>query len=331
MKIAPAANLPRTSVVVGPCNGRLTIQGIARRVEYEHIYETNEESVLVFCAPEPGHLTLSIEGEEVFRYEQGSLVAPTRRVLLHDLLFNTSSIVKSALMQMCASILTELAESWLRLPENKAGHISHVIYNLVNRMREMRHGGLIALLPDSNAIDTARTTGKYRIPREAGIVLRNSLKDYVASRTGLENLFWQRTTKDTPESDDEALEKAIAHQQKEHDEEELEALVGTIGQLTTVDNALLLGPNLEVICAGYPIPTQGQKPTVYETQTLSGEPCEPYDIGQHGSRHRAAASFANQHPGGLTFVASQDGPLRCLHRPSGEDKVLLWNLRIPDE
>jgi len=327
IKIAPVANLPRTSVVVGPQDGQLTIQGIARRVEYEHLYETNEDSVLVFHAPEPGHLILSINGGEVFRYEQGRIVAPTRRVLLADLLFKTSSIVNAALMQICALLLDELTEPLLRLPDTKNWHISQVLYKLVKRMAEMRHGGLIAILPDTSNIDKVKPEGKYRIPRDAGPVLRNRLKEYVASRNSLEDLLWKRAT---PESDDEALDKAIAHQDKEHDEEELDALVDTIGQLTAVDNALLLGPNLEVVCAGYPIPTQEQeeKLAVFETETLLGELSAPYAISQHGSRHLAAAFFANRHPGGLAFVASQDGPLRCLHRPVGQETIFLWNLRI---
>lgn len=330
IKIAPIANLPRTSIVVGVQDGQVIIQGLARRVEYEHLYETNENDVLVFHAPEPGYLILSINGEEVFRYEQGRILSPARRVRLDVLLFNTSSMVNAALMQICASLRDELAEPLLQLPGTKNWHISQIFYKLVWRMGEMRHGGLIAILPDTSQIEKFRSEGKYRLPQSAGTVLRTRLKEYVASESIYQDLLWKRTTASTPESDEEVRDKAIAHQDKEHDKEELDALVDTIGQLTAVDNALLLGPNLEVICAGYPIPTQREeKLLVYEAESLLGEPGAPYVIGQHGSRHRAAAFFANRHPGGLVFVASQDGPLRCLHRPLGQEEILLWNLRIP--
>jgi hypothetical protein len=100
--------------------------------------------------------------------------------------------------------------------------------------------------------------------------------------------------------------------------------------LTALDNALLLGPDLKVIGAGYAVPTpDADTPRVHIAQDLQGTPGDVYDINQHGSRHRAAAWFAVNNPGGLVFLVSHDGPLRCLIRPSKDEKtLLLWNLRL---
>ncbi len=168
IKIAPIANLPRTTVVVGTVDGALTIQGIARRVEYELIYNTNEDDVLIFHAPEPGYLILSINGTEVFRYEQGRIVSPARRLPLDVLLMSPSSMVNAVLMQICASLRAELAEPRVQWRDTKNWNISEVLYKLVRRMGEMRHGGLIAILPDTSQIDRLRSEGKYRLPQNAG-------------------------------------------------------------------------------------------------------------------------------------------------------------------
>lgn len=344
VKLAPAANLPRTSIVVGPHDGQLRILGLARRVEYTGFYKVEgEDSVFILHAPEPGHLTLSINGIEEFRYEHGSLVPPTHRVYLHDLLFKTESVVRSALMSICKSLVDSNDKPRFLWFTDKEWYISSVVLGLVKQMGTMRHGGLIAILPDSSDIEHARNMGKYRLPPEDGTLLRSRLQEFAASRTGVEELFWSSTRKNASKTEDDSLDEAIDRQFEENDEEELNSLVESIGQLTAVDNALLLGPNLEVVCAGYPIPTQEKEPrvqgeaaqaeklVVHEAESLKGEPSALYAIEQHGSRHRAAAVFANRYQGGLVFVSSQDGPLRCLHRPRGRNEVLLWNVRLSDE
>jgi hypothetical protein len=331
VKLAPAANLPRTSIVIGLHDGQLVIQGLARRAERTDSPIDGEGNVLVFRAPEPGYLTLSIHGKELFRYELGSTVAPVQRVPLSDLLFSPKSVVRSALMSTCVALINALGEPLISFEGEKEQHISDVIYRLIQRMGAMRHGGLIAILPDSSAIEEARARGKYKFHRESGDLLSRRLQEYVESRASLVNMYWRRPTEGTQRSQDEELDEAITRQDKENDEEELDSLVDNIGQLTAVDNALLLGPNLEVVCAGYPIPNQGERFDVHEARSLQGELGAPYAIGQHGSRHRAASVFAYKHPGGLVFVASQDGPLRCLYRPPGQESVLLWSLRLPDE
>ncbi len=79
----------------------------------------------------------------------------------------------------------------------------------------------------------------------------------------------------------------------------------------------------------YGLPTKADTPPVHVAQDLQGTPSrDVYDINQHGSRHRAAAWFAFNNPGGLVFLVSHDGPLRCLIRHPKEEKTLLWNLRL---
>ena len=123
-------------------------------------------------------------------------------------------------------------------------------------------------------------------------------------------------------------EASAADEEERTAKEALDSLIANIGQLTALDNALLLGPDLKVIGAGFAVPTEAVTPTVHVAQDLQGMPGGVYDINKHGSRHRAAASFAYNNPEGLIFLVSHDGPLRCLIRPPKQEKTLLWNLRL---
>jgi hypothetical protein len=54
------------------------------------------------------------------------------------------------------------------------------------------------------------------------------------------------------------------------------------------------------------------------------------DFGSHGTRHRAAATYAADHPGAVVFVASEDGQVSCLFRDHRHPYVLLWRLGPAD-
>ncbi|WP_158623807.1 putative sensor domain DACNV-containing protein [Corallococcus llansteffanensis] len=335
VKLAPAAHLPRTAVVVGPRDGKLRIQGLARRVEYTEFHAEGEEDVFILHAPEPGHLVVSTQGREVFRYEQGAPVPPGRRVALHDLLFHEDSAVRSALLEQCATLVESLPKVQPLMGGNREWYVSNAVQGLIRKMGTLHHGGLIAFLPKQHDMERFRTRGKYSLPPEQGSLLRERLKRFVQARADLINGAWRAEAgraagAEAPE--DPELKKAAAEHDDKVTESDFQALVESIGQFTAVDNALVLGPELEVLCAGYQIaiPRSGP-PQVFEARTLQGRPGPHYPISQHGSRHRAAAVFANQHSGAIVFVASQDGPVRCLHRPPGKKKVLLWSLLLTED
>lgn len=335
VKLAPAAHLPRTAVVVGPRDGKLRIQGLARRVEYTEFHAEGEEDVFILHAPEPGHLVVSTQGREVFRYEQGAPVPPGRRVALHDLLFHEDSAVRSALLEQCAGLVESLPKVQPLMGGNREWYVSNAVQGLIRKMGALHHGGLIALLPKQHDMERFRTRGKYSLPQEQGSLLRERLKRFVQARADLINGAWRAEAgraAGTEAPEDPESKKAAAEHDDKSTESDFHALVESIGQLTAVDNALVLGPELEVLCAGYQIaiPRSGP-PQVFEARTLQGRPGPHYPISQHGSRHRAAAVFANQHSGAIVFVASQDGPVRCLHRPPGKKKVLLWSLLLTED
>jgi len=57
---------------------------------------------------------------------------------------------------------------------------------------------------------------------------------------------------------------------------------------------------------------------------------EEVGFGSRGTPHRAAASYASDHPGAVVFVASEDGQVSCLFRDRAHRHVLLWRLGSTD-
>lgn len=322
-KIAPAAMLPRTAVVIGFKNGKLKIEGLARRVEHAYLPVKGEERVLVVCASKPGQLVLLRGGSEVFRYENGNVVEIPRRPSIFHLLHDETSMVRAALTSICGNMIHELPSPGM-FEKNCYQIVAKVVAGLIEQMSTGNHGGLIAILPNAKDIDKEMAAGKYKLMSDHRRALTMKIAELAKCRA--EN--WQVVAQGKkPVTPDEEFERAIDDADEEKAKGDLKELVQNIGRLSTIDNALLLGPDLEVLCAGYAIsPGKKKMPDVHEAATLEGKPGARFPLLRHGSRHRAAANFAYRFPGGVAFLFSQDGDLRCLHRPIGQKQVLLWDI-----
>ncbi|MCY1077319.1 putative sensor domain DACNV-containing protein [Archangium lansingense] len=304
VKLTLAADVERTAIIVGPHNDQLHILGLARRSK-----STDGGNVWVFSAPEPGFIVLHRAGEEVFRYERGKRLSPKQKFSLWEIL-HTDGLVRKTLETVCQNLVRTLTKaSFFPFPNSD---VSSLLFDLINTMVSTRHGGLIAILAKEPS--TAKKP-VYPLSHHQSL-LSELLRRATTAKTRALDLAFK------PEA-------SAADEEARTAKEALDSLIANIGQLTALDNALLLGPDLKVIGAGYAVPTKAVTPTVHVAQNLQGTPGDVYDIDQHGSRHRAAASFAFANPGGLVFLVSHDGPLRCLIRPSEEkETILLWNLRL---
>ncbi|MBM7119351.1 putative sensor domain DACNV-containing protein [Archangium primigenium] len=315
-KLTPAADMERTALIVGPRDdGRLYILGLARRNK-----ATDGGMVTVLSAPEPGSVVLYQAGEELFRYERGQRLSPEQKFPLWGLLHN-EGIVRQTIESICQNLVQTLAEaSFFRWPNSGVWPVASLLFDLINTMASKRHGGLITLLPAEHEENPFYAISHHH-SRFGELLLQST-----QTQTNAYRLAFARRADDHSQSEEERG----FHEEVRTTKESLNSLIENVGQLTALDNALLLGPDLKVIGAGFSVPTPKlATPTVHLAQDLQGTPGPVYDINQHGSRHRAATWFAFENPGGVAFLVSHDGPLRCLIRPSAkETTVLLWNLRL---
>jgi hypothetical protein len=104
---------------------------------------------------------------------------------------------------------------------------------------------------------------------------------------------------------------------------EAERVVEELGRLTAIDGAVILNRHLALTAFGVILPVS-RAVVVEDVDTEDGP--RPVDFASRGTRHRAAAAYAAEHPGSVVFVASEDGPVSCLlcERPAAP--VRLWHL-----
>jgi hypothetical protein len=104
---------------------------------------------------------------------------------------------------------------------------------------------------------------------------------------------------------------------------EIERVTEELGALTAIDGATIVNSNLALVGFGITLPVHRGGHVVEALDSNAGQ-LVPFDFGSRGTRHRAAATYANQHSGSVVFVASKDGPVTCMFRPMHHDAVLAW-------
>jgi DisA bacterial checkpoint controller nucleotide-binding len=98
-----------------------------------------------------------------------------------------------------------------------------------------------------------------------------------------------------------------------------------LAQLSTVDGALILTRELELVAFGAKL----HVPNKWTGKTLEGPDGfgytsrNPFAAQRYGVRHNSAINFAAECEGSTVFVISQDGPIRAFIR-FNEDTVLYW-------
>ena len=94
---------------------------------------------------------------------------------------------------------------------------------------------------------------------------------------------------------------------------EAERVGEEFGRLTAIDGAVLLNRDLALTAFGVILPVGSSVPII-EAANVNGDPSAPVDFDSRGTRHRAAATYAAEHPGSVVFVASEDGHVSGLLR-----------------
>jgi hypothetical protein len=310
-------------VVIGRKEDALYIEGVARRLP-----RTDGGDVLRLAAPRPGVLAFERGFRELLRFEDGKQVPSALDVI------GQTGPIRAAI----GAITKDPSREELFSKTDSA------IRRLIQKMRATRAGGILALLPEEPK-EAVLSDIVYR--RNDSRLLSMRIRDEWDRRCDIINdMFRNALTEDNEASglqDRNAMRDitdAISNRDAMRDaadvaSERLEAAINDVAQLSAIDGAVLAGPagpGLAIYGAGYKIPTpkesEESKENVVLALDVAAERTTPYDIRQHGTRHRAAVSFAHVNPGGVAFVCSEDGPVKCTLRIG--DHVALWPVRISE-
>lgn len=108
---------------------------------------------------------------------------------------------------------------------------------------------------------------------------------------------------------------------------EAKRVVEELGALTAIDGAVVLNRELALVAFGAILPI-GQHLTIEEVTDVEAAGVRAVDLGDRGTRHRAAASYAASHAGSVVFVTSEDGQTTCMLSGGREDHALMWRLDL---
>jgi hypothetical protein len=158
------------------------------------------------------------------------------------------------------------------------------------------HGGTIVLLPSDMAPADSCFASKYKLDGSFGLqsTLRNCIKH------------------------ERQLSISIAYRKVANES------ILRISQLAAVDGALILTFDFQVIAFGATLTAPRSAATaIIGPDGFGRKTGQPFDINRYGTRHRSAMDFAAAVPRAITFVISQDGPIRAF-RSEGGQTVEVW-------
>ena len=235
----------------------------------------------------PGCLSIRSGRELVIEYERGSVVAVT-----DDKVFAPEGSIHRALTDIACSSGVE---------DTVVPHYLDAVSFLVREMVAHGRGGILIVSTEENP--TATKASPY------AMVVDSSL-------ASLLRLAWRINATAAGTAFGQLLRSAFLTEAGRVGEE--------LGRLTAIDGAVLLNRDLALTAFGVILPV-GPSIPVEERNDECG-PVTPVDFDVRGTRHRAAATYAAEHPGSVVFVASEDGQVSCLLRTPETEPVRLWHL-----
>jgi hypothetical protein len=303
VKLALAGTTRRMYSAVGLIDSdTLAVTGLARPgVSVGH------DPFVTILAPKPGCLSIRSGRHPLLEYERGTIlnvgedqilsVGPVHRAL--------SSIAVSA-----------------GVDNGVVAHYVAAVGALVREMATHGRGGILIVSGDEDP--QCAESAPYRM------VLDSSLAALLRLAWRIDQAGDREAASPRPADRAEARANPASAQNAAYSEllrnaflVESERVIEELGRMTAIDGAVLLNRDLALIAFGLILPV-GRQIAIAEGGATAEGPTRLVDFGSRGTRHRAGATYAAEHPGSVVFVASEDGQISCLLRLRDEMLVRLW-------
>lgn len=291
---------------------KLAVAGVGRRI-YTAVNMRRDQSLVIaglihegfnvdpdpfvkIVASKPGCLSIRSGSELLMGYERGT-------VLTGEHVGFYTGPVRRALEAM------SLAAG---LDDDAAADYVHAVRSLVEEMASHGRGGIL-IVSDEEHPDVA-STAPYRMVHDSSLASLLKLARRL-KRAG----HGAHQTRSAP--NDVAFGIVLRNAFLT----EAERVTQELGALTAIDGALVIDRNLALRAFGVVLPV-GRPTAMAEASDHEGLQVRPIDLSSRGTRHRAAATYAGEHPGTIVFVASEDGQISCMFRDPSREHTLLWRL-----
>ena len=286
-------------------DGTLAILGLAREG-----VNTGPDPFVKIVTSRPGCLSIRSGRELVIEYERGAILAVT-----DDQVFAADGSIHGA--------LTAIARSG-GVEDHVIPHYLDAVVFLVREMIAHGRGGILVV--SNEAYPVVAESAPY------AMVLDSSVASLLRLAWRLGASLPERAGEARPQrpGDDRHRDVPAAPPGTAFGQllrsaflTEAERVGEEFGRLTAVDGAVVLNRDLALTAFGVILPV-GRSVPVEERH--EGGPAIPVAFDSRGTRHRAAATYAAEHPGSVVFVASEDGQVSCLLREETTTAVRLWHL-----
>lgn len=163
------------------------------------------------------------------------------------------------------------------------------------------HGGTVVLIPQ----EKVTASKQYFEPRYS---FNGELK--------ILKLTNELLKEDSKDSKDKFMEIHINLRKQ------LSERIEILGNLAGIDGALIIDNRFKVITYGATLKGQNLSNNIYIGPDGFSGGGEKFPIDKFGTRHNSAAKFTNSILGAVSFVFSEDGPIRAFTR--NENQLLCW-------
>jgi hypothetical protein len=308
VKLAVAGGDRRIYSAVGVLDdGQLAITGLAR--EGSH---TKDDPFVRIVAPRPGCLSIRGGRDLAVEYERGVVVNVSE-----DALF-AAAPVRHAL---------ETSARSAGLDDDVVGHYLDTVVLLVRETVAHGRGGILIISPDEHPVVAESAPYRMLLDFSLGTLLRlawriRGKEGNAQKRSRVRDDGADRTEPGMSPPNGLAFGDLLRNAFLT----EAERVVEELGRLTAIDGAVLLNRSLGLVSFGVILPVRQHVGVVEATPSDAHGHLEAVDLGTRGTRHRAGATYAAEHPGSVVFVTSEDGQVSCLLREHADTPLRIWRL-----
>jgi hypothetical protein len=273
-------------------DGRLAIAGLAREG-----FNMDPDPFVKVIALRPGSLSVRSGTDLMLGYERGTTLTGGE-----DVVFGVGP-VRRRLEALARAVGSD---------DRVVADYVKAVQSLVREMAAHGHGGILIVGDDDHA-DVAKAAA-YHMVRDSSLLSLLQLARHLGPTRN------ESGSRRSP-ADDPAFRNVL----RSTFLTEAERVTEELGALTAIDGAVLLNRDLALVAFGVMLPLR-RPTTLAQAKDAEGLHSRIIDFASRGTRHRAAATYAADHPGHVVFVASEDGELSCLFRDSTHQQTLLWRL-----
>ena len=284
-------------------DGELAITGLAREG-----LSADADPFVTIVASRPGCLSIRSGGTLLLGYERGAILTGGEH-----LVFSVGPVRRAL----------EAAARAAGLDPGDVPDYLHAVQSLVREMAAHGRGGIMIISCEERP-QLASAPYRMALDSSASSLIR------LACRIGRNGPSATRAA----QADRRAAEDASFGQLlRGAFLTEVDRVIEDFGALSGIDGAVVLNRDLAMLAFGVILPV-GQPAAIAEALDTEGQHHGSVDLASRGTRHRASATYAAEHPGSVVFVASEDGHVSCLLREPSWPQTLFWrvgpsHVRVP--